>query len=714
MPMRLVTFLLALAMGLGALGFSDSTAQAKAQTPNSGVNLTVSPAAFGALKPGEDLILSGTVSNGSPSAIAAGTVSVYLDRSVVTTRTSLHNWLSGTADDDGPHATTEVFQAASPAIPAGDTRSITLTVPAGSLGLDPSPAAWGVHAIKVRIAGGSTEVAAATSSIVWNPGATFQPTRISLVVPVGTPPGTSGLIPSVELATLTGPGGILTRELDQVTDRRVALAIDPMVIASIRLLGTSAPPSARQWLDRLQNISNNTFALSYADADLATMSQSGTLLAPTDFTIDPKLFPTPTSTPTVTATPPSTSDAGVGGTNASVPTLPTSSTLLDWKYTLPGIAWPNDNTVVQKDLATFQQNKLTTTIVSSSNVSSGDLGYTSSAAATIDGHPVVVADDTVSQLFRKAVFAPTTPVWQQAMSELSASIAMVTQERPDTARTLLATLGRNYPTGSYRLADTLAGLDTLPWTTGASLTEAANTVPVEASLENKPISSERIAQVKELRAAESAVDTFSSVLQQPTLLTGPQRLDLLATLSSGWAGNAAKSKSAYQGYLAAAAKTTNSVTIVESSSIIQPSDKISLPVTVRNDLDFPVEVIVTVHSPSGILHIVHNQVPLIVEANSQAGARIAVQSVANGDVELRVSLTSASGTPISTPSFVDVDVQAQWETMITVIIGALLIGVFGFGIWRNVARRRRARRTQAGPVDDGAPTPSTEGETPRD
>jgi hypothetical protein len=126
-------------------------------------------------------------------------------------------------------------------------------------------------------------------------------------------------------------------------------------------------------------------------------------------------------------------------------------------------------------------------------------------------------------------------------------------------------------------------------------------------------------------------------------------------------------------------------------------------VTVRNDLAYPVEVVVTVHSPSGILHIVHNRVPLVVEANSQAGARIAVQSVANGDVELRVSLTSVTGTPISTPSFVDVDVQAQWETLITLIIGALLIAVFGFGIWRNVSKRRKARKANDGsPIADAA------------
>ena len=83
------------------------------------------------------------------------------------TRASLRGWLAGTADDDGPHATTEILQTTISAIPAGDTRSVYLTVPAAALGLDASPGAWGVHAIRVRIASGSTEVAVANSSIVW-------------------------------------------------------------------------------------------------------------------------------------------------------------------------------------------------------------------------------------------------------------------------------------------------------------------------------------------------------------------------------------------------------------------------------------------------------------------------------------------------------------------------------------------------------------------
>src|SRR5690606_13036260 len=89
----------------------------------------------------------------------------------------------------------------------------------------------------------------------------------------------------------------LTRTLDAVEGRTVAIGIDPMIIASIRILGNTAPDSAISWLERLKNVNNETFALSYADSDLAALSQAGstTVLAPTSFEVDPSRYPVVTA-----------------------------------------------------------------------------------------------------------------------------------------------------------------------------------------------------------------------------------------------------------------------------------------------------------------------------------------------------------------------------------------------------------------------------------
>src|SRR5690554_15602 len=126
--------------------------------------------------------------------------------------------------------------------------------------------------------------AAATAS-----AAEAATTRLALAVPLTVPPESTGLIPADRLESYTSPTGILTRTLDAVEGHTVTIGIDPMIIASIRILGNTAPDSALLWLDRLKNVNNETFALSYADSDLAALSQAGstTVLAPTSFEVDP-------------------------------------------------------------------------------------------------------------------------------------------------------------------------------------------------------------------------------------------------------------------------------------------------------------------------------------------------------------------------------------------------------------------------------------------
>ncbi|MDQ1527371.1 MAG: hypothetical protein QOG18_1984 [Microbacteriaceae bacterium] len=730
MPMRIASFLLALVIGVGVPGFGDlaaasATAPSKAtSTPSAatptktapsltaGVTFTVAPDGAGVLAPGQDLHLTAILSNGTTTAITAGTATVYLNRSILTSRTALNSWIDA-SDKSGPALPkTQIFQAPTPDVPPGESRTVSLVVPAASIGIGTSSSTWGARAFAVDVTNGTDEVAQARSTFVWNPGISFQPTKLALTMPITVPASTSGLITADALATYTAPDGILTRQLNQVIDRPVAIGIDPMIIASIGILGDTAPPSAVAWLEQLKLATNDTFALSYADSDLAVSSQAGqaTLPVPKTFVIDPTLFATPPPTPATGATPAPTGAATTTPTPTpspgTPPSLPTSQSLLNWNYTIKGIAWPRDDSVVSRDLATFAQNGLTTTLLNSTNVSYGDIGYTPSASANIDGHPALVADGDLSALAQKAILAPTTLAWQEAMAELSASAAVVTRERPGEARTLLASLGRDYPQNSPRLRDTLTALGSIPWLASATMADAIAVPAIGATVSDKPEDASRIKQVSSLFASENAVGAFSSVLKDPTLLTGPRRLDLLSTLSNSWVGNPTGWDGAMSQYLKTSSTITNSVTIVKSSAIFQPADQINLPVTVRNDLDYPVSVLVTVRSPNGILKVVDNgPVALTIEPNSQSGARVTVQSVANGDVNVRVTVSSPTGVPVGGPSFVEVNVQAGWETAITVVIAVLLLGVFGFGIWRNISKRRKAAKLRAsgGAAPGGGP-----------
>jgi len=120
------------------------------------------------------------------------------------------------------------------------------------------------------------------------------PVLLSIVVPVSIEGGASGIFSAAELEAATNPGGYLDRLLSAVEGTSATLAIDPMLLASIRILGNEAPSSALRWLQSLSSLPNDTFALTYADSDITLALQAGskTVLAPTSFAfaIDPTRF----------------------------------------------------------------------------------------------------------------------------------------------------------------------------------------------------------------------------------------------------------------------------------------------------------------------------------------------------------------------------------------------------------------------------------------
>lgn len=728
--MRLVTSVFALALAIVAIVMPGSvTGAATAATAADGPAATVSfaPAAAGTLAPGEDLIITGSVTNPTATPIAAGSASVLLNPSAVRSRSELTGWLNPTSTSATERLGTEVFSGPTPAVPAGRTVPMQFTVPAAAINFGSQAAIWGARTLAVRITANGVQVGQARSSIVWNPGTGVQQTRLTVVMPLTVPESPDGLISSDLLTIYTASDGLLSRELDSVFDEPgVAIGIDPRILASIRILGNSGPASAIAWLQRLQTATNDSFALSYADADLAAASQAKVtrVLAPTSFPIDARLFPgapTPTPTPTAatTATPTPTNQAIAPPTPTSgpvTPPVPDLQSLQAFDYTLPSVAWPAANSVVEADLTTFAASGLTTTILNSGNVGYGKLDYTPSTAALIGTHPALVSDDGLSGYLQAAAAAASPSAWNQAMTNLSSAIAVISLERPATSRTLLATLDRTGPGGNARLTQTLAALATLPWSgfsplkdANAAFNSGSTVPPASASVVARPEPAARIATTAALLAAESSAGSFASILKDPSQITGERRLSLLALLSNAWSGDNAWN-SAARSYIAKSTEyVTKSVTIARSSNAVITSRTSGLPITITNQLPWPVTVYVTVRSPSSVLVINNDRVELTIEAQSQAKTTVPVTTNANGPVTLTVSLSSETNVPISTPTTIEVDVQAGWETAVTAVFAALLVAVFAFGIYRNIAKRRKAKR--AGGIEPDESEPSRDAAT---
>jgi hypothetical protein len=74
--------------------------------------------------------------------------------------------------------------------------------------------------------------------------------------------------------------------------------------------------------------------------------------------------------------------------------------------------------------------------------------------------------------------------------------------------------------------------------------------------------------------------------------------------------------------------------------------------------------------------------------------------------------------PIGDPTSVTVDVHADWEGIGALIFGILLVLLFGFGIVRNIVRRRSRRAEDDGDagdaVDGGDAVTASSGSAPAD
>lgn len=515
------------------------------------------------------------------------------------------------------------------------------------------------------------------------------PVSVTIVATLTAPERRTAFIEPVLLASYTSEFGLLTRQLNQVINKPVVIGIDPSILASIRILGSLAPPSALTWLERLENATNDTFPLAWADTDLTVPLQAGAeaLLLPEsiDFAIDPALFPAAVepAPPTTTPEPTPTSEPDNGP-------LPTLASLVAWDYTVASIAWPKMNSVTRNDLLVLDRS-FDTTILSSENVGESTAR---TARTTIGQAQTLVSDDALSRLFSAVVETGNTEEWQAAMAELAEAVGSVESTTGDPASVLI-TLDRQIATSDTDLGLTIDSLAAGQRVQIAGIADLLRTPLHSTELVDLPHEHATLELVEKLLAEEAADRDFAQIAENPALLTGQRRLVLLATLSNSWAENPNGWDAARLAFHTASASLRDTVKIVKSSTITLWADRASLPVTVSNELNQAVTVYVRVRPLTPLLKVEDSFVPVTVEPNSQRKASIPVQSLSNGTVDLSVTVNAVTGTQIGATTLVRTTVQAGWETPFTIGVGVVVVLVFAFGVIRTIVRRRAARGDEA-------------------
>ncbi|WIB32862.1 DUF6049 family protein [Curtobacterium sp. MCSS17_005] len=675
--------------------------------------ISIAPANRGVVQRDQDLTLSVTVTNDTDAALPAGTAEFDIFRSV-STRDVLASWLSDTTTTGYLGAPMDSVDI--PAIPAH--RSITIDsveIVSGNVALG-GYSSFGARRIAAEYTAGDA-FAVDRSAITWYPDFEQAPVSVSVAMPITVPKSTDGILTAPVLAAATSVDGTLTQQLDAAEDHNVAVAVDPRIIASIRILGDNAPSSAITWLQRLESLRNETFALSYADADVTGLRQAGSdgILSPIslDQSVKSENFPgaetpapTPTATPGQTSSPAPTEASSDGtttddGADQAQETLPTTESLLDFPYSMDSIAWPTEGTVSSADLPALERAGTKTTIVSSGNTSAG-ADTTITASEKIGDDHVLVSDQSMSSMLRRAATATDRQTWSSTMSELTATLA--TSARAATATgPILLTLGREWPSDSTRLSQALDALESTAWVAPADLSTASKAVAGSLTLASASTGEARVDQLQRLVRGEQGLSAFATILGDPNQLTAPARLRLLALASNAWRDDDQGLAAAVEARTAAWAKSTTEVGIVDSSSLTLLGDRSSLPVSIRNSSAYPVTVHLSVQPSNSALRVVRNDIVVEIQPDSSTRATVPVQSVANGKVELTMSLSSPTGVAIAEPATVELNVQAQWETVITAVAAIALIGIFGFGIFRSIRKRIRRRNGELDDEDDDDP-----------
>ncbi|MCU1437423.1 MAG: hypothetical protein JWP66_510 [Naasia sp.] len=678
-------------------------ATAESAATAAAITVAVSPAV---VRPGEGISVTGSVVNRGDSALPAGQLVLRVSGTALE-RADLERGLQASGADDID--TVELGTVPLPGLPAGTGTPVAFGLAAPEVDALLTGTGWGAHLLTAELRAGGETVAGSASGFVWEEGPAPAAVGLVTVIPLSTPPGDAGLLDASELEAYTSPNGNLQRKLDAALGTPAVLALDPRIPASIRALGSTAPDSAVGWLRRLRAADNTVFPLQYADADPSLQRAAGApaLLAPISFesSIDPANFPDGTDlggadgtgadgvagdgTAGGTAVGGATPTAPSPATPTPAPTapttgVPTSEDLLDWEYDFTDLVWPT--TVTTGDAAYWAASGYSRFLVPSASV---DAPVVPPATVTVDGGSAIVIDTTLSEALSGAAFAAGEAEGRRSLADTTALLAA---SAADAAGPLVVALDRSVPTSTENLLSALTGLRSLPWVAAQAL-ESLGQPATELPLREGAGADPRAGTVGELLAADRAIADFATVIERPELLTGRERLRLLALLSAQWVKLPEPWATAAADLRKRFEEVLNSVTIT-SSDIFAPGAFVEVPFYVENDLDYPVTLAFSGRPSNGRLLV--EDVTATIAAASIVRVNMPAETIANGRVALDVQATNpVNGVPVGAPARLLLDVQAEWETVGLIVIGVLVAGLFGFGLFRNVRKRRKDTGTAA-------------------
>ncbi|WOQ69662.1 DUF6049 family protein [Microbacterium limosum] len=696
---RLAIFFAMLALALLALcaPAAPGASAAPLPTPNPTATadagdaplVTVAALNRGLVRTGEPLSVSVVAENPSDAELEPTTAGVSVGTAPITDPAILDGWLANTTDLE----TAVIDRQPVPAIAAGESVAITSSIAAetpGWAGLAP-----GVYPIEAAV--GASEPARG-AIVLLDTAAPPATAPVGIVVPITAGPRTTGLLSAEELVSLTAADGRLTQLVDGVSGSAAVLAIDPAIVASIRVLGTAAPASSTQWLARLEALPNTRFALQFADADVATQVHAGLsgLLEPRGlaYAVDPADVAEDTATPTPapTGAPATPSPAPTGEPDdGGEPVLPDLAELTEIPGARSGVFWPAeghaDDGVVQT-LAAWAEASGDTPDPLTLLASDAAERDTVTAAGTVGDADVLVYDSAASAALTAAA-EPGDTSRAEALSTLSAHLALATTR---ASGPVLLAVDRLDEASAFGLQTALGGvsgyLGTAPL--GWDELRAAEATPTRALA---PAPAEHVEALQRLLVGEERLEVFSAVIDEPSLMLEPERTAILQLIGAGWFDDE-EWPAAMADHAEQTQATLTAVELQPPSTIQLISPEAGLQFFVRNDLPWAANVVL-VAVPDNLRLDVERTTVVRAEPGVNTRVQVPVRArVGSGEVDISLRLLSPTSEQVGPERVAEVQVRAEWEAIGIVVLSVLVVGFIATGVVRTVLRRRRAKRAE--------------------
>ena len=288
----------------------------RAEAAANQVTMSIDAMAPEVLHSDQDLVLTGSITNGTGQVITGADLVTRVQRSTEVTSQSLKKWLTG-IDESG--LSDPVTVPLGRDLQPGEAAQFSITVPADELPLS-SADQWGPRGVAVRLESQGGSLAQDRSVLVWDSGASVTPVHLTAFIPVTAS--------AQEMAVLAGPRtqereeavtGIRSRVLGLLgmAGDGVVMAVDPALVEALGVTPTSLEEAARNSGSQPASPDGATQAPQGADSSASAVST-----APTS---EPSASAGPSSS--ASSTPPSSSASATpsasAGPSSSAPSTKT-------------------------------------------------------------------------------------------------------------------------------------------------------------------------------------------------------------------------------------------------------------------------------------------------------------------------------------------------------------------------------------------------------